>query len=300
MATRKRVVKICHCSVCDLQKPMDEFWDSTNPFHLNGKVTVCKSCAKEIFTHYLKQTGTMQSAVYLTLCFINLPFIEKCFNMMETKIRNREEKTGVQKPDQDFVGQYINAMSISRKTTDEWHDWSATDVSLDSIGSIKKSQEAIKIEYERFKLDWGDQDVEAYNFLEYRWDFYTTDASLSPSQETLYRQLCLVELAKRKKEEQGESTKDEQNMMLNLMKTLKIDNFSENKDKSLTEQMIFDQIVMVEKEMPCDRYNDQTKYRDVEKIGKYMEDLVYRPLLNTLTGHRDFSIKPKEEYNLEE
>ena len=48
-------------------------------------------------------------------------------------------------------------------------------------------------------------------------------------------------------------------------------------------------------------YKEPKKYADFNKLRKYEKDMVLRPLLNTLCGHRDFDINIDdiEQYNLD-
>ena len=51
---------------------------------------------------------------------------------------------------------------------------------------------------------------------------------------------------------------------------------------------------------PCELYKEPRKYKDFNQIKKYYKDLVLRPLLNTLAGHRDFEIDIEDNFMEEE
>jgi hypothetical protein len=57
---------------------------------------------------------------------------------------------------------------------------------------------------------------------------------------------------------------------------------------------------MIEEHEPAEFYKDAKKWKDVHGARKYMEDMVYRPLANTLTGAKDFDISMDdiEKYNI--
>ena len=149
---------------------------------------------------------------------------------------------------------------------------------------------------QKFVLDWGHHEVDDYQYLEYRYDYYTNGlGELKPSQETLYRRLCLVELAIRKKEEEDIETKEEQKQLIQLMKTLGIDEFKNTKDLSRAEKIIEAQIAWMEEEEPAFHYKDLEKYKDFTGKGAYWEDHILRPLRNLLTGSKDYELKETED-----
>lgn len=176
---------------------------------------------------------------------------------------------------------------------------------MGDVQHLRKSEELVQAEYEKFELDWGRQTTEDYQFLEYRYDVYTDGKVLSPAQETLYRQLCLVELRKRKKEamadlandknELGDSTKEEQAMILTLMQKLKIDNFAENKDKDETELLIEKQIWEHENKKPCEIV-DLDYYKDMCDIKKNWGKQIKRAVVNLITGSKDYPDIEKDDW----
>ena len=74
------------------------------------------------------------------------------------------------------------------------------------------------------------------------------------------------------------------------MAILKLDQFEENKPKTISEQLMFTKIAQIEQTKPADLYKEPKKYKDFNKIKMYYKDLVLRPLLNTLVGSKDFNI----------
>jgi hypothetical protein len=65
--------------------------------------------------------------------------------------------------------------------------------------------------------------------------------------------------------------------------------------------MLFAKIAQIEQTKPADLYKEPKKYKDFNKLRKYEKDMVLRPLLNTLAGHKDFNIDIDdiERYNLD-
>ena len=79
------------------------------------------------------------------------------------------------------------------------------------------------------------------------------------------------------------------------MKLLKIDNFSENKEKTVVERMLESRINDLEKHDPAQYYDDLKKNADFCGRSKYFYDHIYRPFKNVFTGSRLYKITPEEE-----
>lgn len=297
MARGNAKLKVSFCNDCLRQYPLEKFYTTKNPFHKNGVTLYCKDCCEEIVQHYLKQTGTLETAIWFACSQIGVPFIRKAYDEFEKRIQTFKDKSGKEDSEYNLFANYYTCLTKNESKVDNWNDFSATDVALGDIQSLRKSEELMKAEYEKFELDWGKQTIEDYQFLEYRFDVYTEGKSLKPAEETLYRQLCLVELRKRKKEakadldkdgnEIGDSTKEEQAMMLSLMQKLKIDNFAENKDKSDIDRIIEKQIWEVENTEPCEII-DREYYKDFCDLGKNWGKDILRCVKNLLIGSKDY------------
>lgn len=286
--------KVSFCNECRREYPLDRFHESKNPFHKNGVMLYCKDCCEEIVQHYLTQTGTLETAIWFACSQIGVPFIRKAYEDFEKRINIFKSKSQKEYNEYELFKNYIYCLKKVESKADDWKDFTATDVQLGDIQHLRKSEELIKVEYEKFELDWGKYSVEDYQFLEYRYDIYTKDKVLTPPQEELYRQLCKLELRKRKKEENidkqtglGESTKEEQALIITLMQKLKIDNFAENKDKSEMDLLLERQIWEHENKKPCEII-DLDYYKDLCDIKKGWGKQIKRAVINLITGSKDY------------
>lgn len=281
-------LKESYCIGCGRSHPIEKFYKSPNPIHYNKVIPYCKDCCLRMVHNRIKEFGDLESALWLTCADIGIPFTKRAFEALERKIASKDKiGTGF-----NYVGNYLQSMNTVRKATDKWTEFSDTDVSYGDIKSLQKHEESIMKQMESFVLDWGHQEVEDYQYLEYRYEYYTDGlGELKPSQETLYRRLCLVELAIRKKDEAHEDTKDEQKQLIQLMKTLEIDDFKNTRDLSMAEKIIESQIAMMEEEEPAFHYKDLGKYKDFMGIGSYWEDHIKRPLYNLLLGSKEYTLQ---------
>lgn len=288
-----RPITESHCIKCNRNHPIEEFYKSDNPNHVTGVMPYCKICSKEIFIANVKKYKDIRSALWVTCSEMGIPFLEKVYNhLMEKVEKARMEKT--LSSTYNYWGNFISSYMCLKKKTDKWDSFGQTDVDR-SEAILDVDQEKMRKEKMRqFILDWGEQEDEDYAYLEYRWDFYTEDIKLAPAQDSLYRKLCLAELAFRKAKDKDESGKEEQDSILKLMKALKIDNFTQKKEKTLTEQMLEKQIWEIENTQPAE-CEDLEKYRDFCNIEADWFKYVISSVKNLLTGSKEYPLIPKRK-----
>lgn len=287
MAIKKLVESWCY--KCGRFHAIEDFNKSPNPHHINGVLPVCKEGCRQIFNDYLDKYQSMEGAMWLTCSELGVPFIDKVYTHYEEKVKKRKEQSKSNRAYYTYnhFGNYMASLVALKTKIDKWEDFSDTNVQLNQMSLRDKAEAKLAAELEKFKLDWGEHNEDEYTFLEYRFDTYTKDIPLTTAQETLYRQLCLVELQKREKEDRGDSTKEQQAMILTLMKTLGIDNFKNVQDKSEDELIIEKQIWEIENTEPCEVI-DQEKYKDFCDIKKNWGKEILRAVKNIVSGSRDF------------
>ena len=286
-------------------KKDSEFFSSWSPFHSNGKVPYCKECCNKMFQYYLDETKSAKTALYYTLMKIDIPFIKNIYEIVNERSLSGD-KNGKRTPIN--VGTYVNELRRYSKNKEIWADFSATDVDITEVDAKIQTAEIKQKEMKQWEIDWGIQDeVCDYEFLNDTFNRYTKGVEfVNPQQEDLYRDLCRDRLLLRKINDNrynGDETIDKvQNRISKTMATLKVDQFESNKPKTASEQSFFAKIAQIEQTKPADLYKEPKKYKDFNKLRQYEEDMVLRPLLNTLCGHRDFdiNIEDAERYNLDD
>ena len=286
-------------------KKDSEFFSSWSPFHSNGKVPYCKECCNKMFQYYLDETKSAKTALYYTLMKIDIPFIKSIYEIVNDRSLSGD-KNGKRTPIN--VGTYVNELRRYSKNKEIWSDFSATDVDITKVDAKIQTAEIKQKEMKQWQIDWGIQDeVCDYEFLNDTFNRYTKGVEfVNPQQEDLYRDLCRDRLLLRKINDNrynGDETIDKvQNRISKTMATLKVDQFESNKPKTASEQSFFAKIAQIEQTKPADLYKEPKKYKDFNKLRQYEEDMVLRPLLNTLCGHRDFdiNIEDAERYNLDD
>lgn len=272
-------------------KKNTEYFTSWSPFHANGRIPYCKECCNKMFQYYLDETKSAQSALYYTLMKMDVPFIKDIYekvNEMSVSGDVNGRKTAIS------IGSYMNTIRKYTKNKEIWSDFSATDVDISDIDSKIQTREVKKKEMDKFILDWGQQpNLEDYQFLEYRYDVYTEGRELTPSQETLYRKLCLAELSARRKEANQDSSKEDTEQIMKLMSKLKIDNFEERKEKSDIERILEKQIWEIENTEPAEVVSKE-EYKDYLDIEKDWGKHILRAVKNLLTGSKDYPMITKD------
>ena len=272
-------------------KKNTEYFTSWSPFHANSRIPYCKECCNKMFQYYLDETKSAQSALYYTLMKMDVPFIKDIYekvNEMSVSGDVNGRKTAIS------IGSYMNTIRKYTKNKEIWSDFSATDVDISDIDSKIQTREVKKKEMDKFILDWGQQpNLEDYQFLEYRYDVYTEGRELTPSQETLYRKLCLAELSARRKEANQDSSKEDTEQIMKLMSKLKIDNFEERKEKSDIERILEKQIWEIENTEPAEVVSKE-EYKDYLDIEKDWGKHILRAVKNLLTGSKDYPMITKD------
>lgn len=289
-----------YCVQDSREYPADRFYAHNNTeLFPKGLVPYCKDCCNTMLKYYLKKTGTLEASMWYVCARLDMPFIKNVFEKAQEKYVNTDK----------FIETYYNLLwgghSI-KKALDKWESFADSDIDFKDIQGVVKTDEGIKAQIEKLELDWGYQESEEdYKFLEYLYDKFTQGIEFeNTQQEYLYRDLCLARLEKRKAE-QGKIDTDItkiQGRILTLMNKLKLDDFESTKPKSVSEQLIFAKIPMIESKRPWDIYNKMQEYKLSSKRRQYYKDLVLRPTLNSLVNNRDFNIDMSdlEKYNLDD
>ena len=319
MAIKKTNVMV-FCPMCNCESESVNFYESQNPhdgceFNKDGSVKkigyvrYCKNHIAKCYLDYLKK-GNMQSAVYFTCALTDTPFIKKVYDRY-IELRNEKIKSGKLTPTQlktynDFA-KYREQLRTMKKAMDSWNDFSDTNVDYKDIMGLKKPDIALEAEKDLLVLNWGMQEqMSDYDFLEKTFERYTKGVEfVNAQQEDLYRDLCRDRLSLRKLNDGNYNGEESQEVISKrverTMSKLKVDEFESNKPKTISEQMLFAKIAQIEQTKPADLYKEPKKYKDFNKLRKYEKDMVLRPLLNTLAGHKDFNIDIDdiERYNLD-
>ena len=269
------------------------------------KLSYCKSCNDAHYKRYRDLGMSPEESLFYVCQLNNVPFIAEKVEATFAFVSSEAKRGAVVK---NIFGTYYNFLARETSKHHLWQDFSCTDIDYKDIATKIEHYEVAKQEVEQLEIDWGKQDdPKDYAMLQETFDRYTRGVEfVNSQQEDLYRDLCRDRLILRKINDgrySGDETIDKvQTRISKTMATLKVDDFESNKPKTSSEQSFFAKIAQIEQTKPADLYKEPKKYADFNKFKKYEKDLVLRPLLNTLCGHRDFdiSIDDIEQYELRE
>lgn len=278
-------------------KTESDFYDNWNPWD-GEKVCFCKDCLNTIYGSYLKQFNSEEKALYYTCMQINTPFVKEVYNNINNNFNKNGDKIKI------TFNKYMSELHRSPSRKKIYIDFSQSNVNMDNS---KNAQSLSQDEIETLESKWGIQDCDKdYEFLEDTFNRYTKGVDfVNEQQQDLYRDLSRDRLLLRKINDgryNGEETIDKiQSRISKTMSTLKVDQFEISKPKTASEQLIFNKIAQIEQTKPADLYKEPQKYKDYNKLQKYYKDLILRPLLNCLTGSKNFSINLEDvkEYDIE-
>lgn len=326
MAVRK-TNELLWCPLCRTEIEASNFYESECPHHgyvdkkNKGRLLYCKKHCDQIYKEFFKKVKDPAKALWFTCAELNVPFVMDIFKKYtenkQAKIEKRKKEidpnTGKLKYNAIEMKKYIEEykdfafyFDTLRKTNSNGSDWSSfysgTDVDWKDVTNNIKDLEVKESEKQKFILDWGFQEeYEDYEFLEYQFYELTDGMEFqNKAQEGLYRDLCLARLTKRKIEsgriKDGDISKV-QKQILDLMKTLKIDNFQEKREETLVERMLESRIAIQEREKPAFYYEGIKKEENKDFLGrgKYFYDHIYRAFHNVLQGSKLYKIVPEEE-----
>lgn len=276
------IIKEMYCVIENRTLPSENFHQSKNPHHTAGFVPICKDCANRMVYEKIKKTGNLESAMWLTCAELGVPFLREVYTHTENQAKGTvSSKKGNYK--------YMNTYMTTLKRVWKKKEWSFddTDVPLGEIKTLREKEELIEEQMNEFRLLWGDYDVDDIGFLEWRYDSYTSGKPLTEYQASRYRDLCICELRINK----DSTDKDALAMKSKIAAELGENQFKIDKEKSLAEQTIENQIYMMEKNEPAEFYTDSEMYKDFFNIGSYWRDYVLRPVKNLVTGSKDYNVK---------
>jgi len=311
---------ICNCIGLKewREKGTSDFYISRSPFayfpqeiQTRGKAKIglipyCKDCVQKIFEYYYENgKNPFDSAVYYTCQKLDIPFIMEIFNGIfdEYKNGNKADFANISKK---YMGKYIGALNRASVKYADRTDFSRSDTDLSKVDRKIEQREADKEDLKKFQISWGIQDsFEDYSFLQDRYEQYTKGIEFANALHSdLYRDLCRDRLILRKISENRYSGEENitqvQNRVNASSKKLKLDEFSSTKPKTASELCLFEKIKLVDENNVNEFYKNPTITVDRNQFKKYQEELVLRPTLDALLGHRDYdlSLEDLEQYDI--
>lgn len=256
-----------------------------------GYIPICKKCLYEKAEQYYKKYKDMKVAIYYLCELIDVAFSSSVFYGAA-----ENEGNDIKKVFQSYMRQYnsigaTNNIQSSFRDGEHLEESARNDTSEDNITDLLENND-IEIDRET-KLFWGfGFEPKDYLFLETELEHWKrTHKCDNRAEITLLKEICIKILEIRKKRENGESVSKEQKELQDLMKTASVDPAKAN---AIDDAMSVDAYGMwikdIEQFEPAEYFEDKTLFEDFDRIKKYTDKYIFRPLKNLLTGSRDFDI----------
>lgn len=263
MAIRKKAEKKLTCLSCNRNLVIDSNYftfNDENPAFPSRIYPVCKDCCESM----MKDELTGYKSFIQLLRVLDLPFKQDIFEQVNFDYFRYLNKKTIRK------GNFMDSDMLV----------SASSASLTEDTINKLSPEELR----ECKLYWGEGDYteDDYIYLISRYESYckTYDVD-SPTFENIISQICQLELEIRKKRTQGsKSTKEETNLIINLMKSAGISPSQEKESKTNAKETFGVWVKRWESEKPVPEPLEE--FRDVDGIAKYVENTFLSPMRKSL------------------
>lgn len=261
------------CTSCGKEKLETEYYSTASYFFKNtGKVPFCKECT----LNYLEDTN--EYSLRSVLRVMDKPFLSDLF--YNTSIPE------AQKNNRELFGVYMKNLAM----------FHFKDLTYSNSDEMKERKRKARAAHE----EWGDglskNDVE---FLDnFYGEYINTYSSESPVQRAIYKNIAQTHLQARKALEKGDQ-KTYKDLMA-ISSKLHNDAFinpvqmtGANEDKGLSTFGLW--IQNIEREEPCEYFEDKPIYEDYDSFRKYIEKWFIRPMKNLFGLTRDFDVEVEEK-----
>jgi hypothetical protein len=297
---KKRVIaEKFRCRKCGVSKVGDDFYRSTEPdLDLNLKMSVCKSCVKDITDGFIDSEKAMDKGILKTCRKLNVMFDKELCDRTVAKVQEIEQGGKATEMVFGFYLRFLFAKNADGKdlTFEELENEVA--VQEETIGENSE----IDPQFQRLQDEWGEGlKMNDYIFLENelaRWE--STHRSDTMSEKTLLRHIAYKQFEIRRARQTSPDDTELSTSLLkqlqDLIKTAAIDPGKANasgQGKGMESFSAF--IKMIENTEPAEYYADKGMFKDVDNVAFYFEKYVTRPLKNFVMGSRDFNVEADKE-----
>ena len=280
--------KIYYCVGCGRVHHKNNFYMSQNKFHANGMLPYCKKVIKDY--SYKGDNKVDVKSFQSILMQMNVPFLNDTY---ESAMKSKG----------DTIGHYFRMFnSLPQNEGKSWEDSEFEDKKYEGV-NVEDQEDGDIIFYDEsgnikpkkeIEIFWGRGfEQEDYLFLEIEMrNWKKTHKCDNQAETTLLKEICIKILEIRRAREQSKSVSKQQKELQDLMKTASVDPAKANvadSGKALDAYGLW--IKDIEREEPAEYFADKELFKDFDGIKKYVDNYIYRPLRNLLTGSRDFDIE---------
>ena len=279
-----------YCPCCSTVKEKSKFYPS--PIATNEYLPYCKECVGKKYRAASQALDSKWGAFWCVCMEMGVPMFREKFQLLKAQYDGFDGKGRRPEP----FGLYL---ALLKDGGVQYRGIFDSDMQLSEFVDLgieqspeEPTQKDMDAQRKQWDKVWGkDYDDEDCQRLDEYFEGYTNDIPEMDVGMTLrYRDLCKAELRKFKgDDDKGQTTKE----IVDLMKLLKISDFSSAADKSDSRIAFEKLIAMIETTKPSE-CEDITKYVDMCGHEKdRAEDM--RCLRNAIAGSRDYPDVPRDE-----
>lgn len=322
MALKKQVVTTTttktkngknYCTFCDTTQTEKNFFESDSIINKTGVMHVCKVCCNNLFDKVYREykkldefevvnstnitfTKNTERAFEKTCRYLDLPFNYHAYEQLISHVQTSKNNGTVINA---IFGVYKSKLSTTSKRNGrnvrQVYDFGDKILEDDDKEKLENENICTITEKDLYKMQifWGKGlNRDDYEFLETELsDWKVTHKCDNKAELTLLKEICLKELDIRKAREDGRDVGSLQKGLQELMKTASVDPAKSN---SLSTGRAVDSygawVKDIEDMSPAEWHEKQEKYKDMDGILTYLDNYVKRPILNFLSGSRNFEL----------
>jgi hypothetical protein len=292
---KKRVIaEKFRCRKCGVSKVGDDFYRSTEPdLDLNLKMSVCKSCVKDITDGFIDSEKAMDKGILKTCRKLNVLFDKELCDRTVAKVQEIEQGGKATEMVFGFYLRFLFAKNADGKdlTFEELENEVAEPETVETLSDTNPKM----TDWEK---RWGRGFSESdYEFLEEEFAGWSEDRkTLTKEDITLLEEICHLKLHIRKTRNPENPAEDLVKQLQGLVKSaneqLKVN--KEQEEEGL--EAISSIIKIMETSYPADIYKDKSLYTDYDyDMTQYYEKHSTRPTKNFASGTRDFDFDMDSE-----
>lgn len=303
-----------YCCKCGEMKSRSSFYESESVINeATGLMHICKPCCEDLFKNIYRQLKKMdefeevnsdtitftiltEKAIKLTCRYLDLQFNHDAYDQLENHINTKKGKNSKVN---SIFGIYKSKLTSKTgkqcsvtNTTYEFSDEIREEKNIEEINSVNKIT-IHESDLHDMEMFWGKGMLrDDYEFLERELsDWKTTHKCDNKSELVLLKEICLKELDIRKAREDGKDVGKLQDGLQDLMKTASVDPAKANVASAGKSADTYGAwIKETETTTPAEWHKQQEKYKDMDGLLTYLTNYVKRPILNFLSGTRNFEL----------
>lgn len=266
----------------------------------NGYLTICKSCAQNIFDEHCKEfDNDMQKAMRVTCHELDWPFDSETFETVASKTRIRghivESYAAIIDNAKYTIG--LSYSDTMRKAFKEAEEAQAEEMAeSDAIETEPETEACIMDEEESEQLKAAAQffgkkyNAEQLLYLQNQYDEWVREYDCqTKAHRELFKNICFIQL----KTQEGTATKDDTKTLQDLMDSLSVKP-KQQLENALAEQNTFG--TLIKKWEDTDPVPEAApEWKDVDGIGHYIRTYFLGHLCNMFHFDNSYAAEYKEE-----